>query len=96
MRAWRIGVFAALASLLAGCATTERISAASDVHALMVAIRDDDGPVFEAHVDRRALEAQIQDRIMRRAARPGTPEAVKGLGVILSGPLARAAGGVLI
>jgi hypothetical protein len=82
--------------LIGGCATTERISAAGDVHALMVAIRDDDGPAFDAHVDRHALEAQIQDRIMRRAARPGTPEAVKGLGVILSGPLARAAGGVLI
>ena len=96
MKPWLIGGLGALLALLAACATTERISAAGDVHALMVAIRDDDGPAFDAHVDRRALEAQIQDRIVQRAARPGTPEAVKGLGVILSGPLARAAGGVLI
>jgi len=87
---------AVLLGLVAGCATTERFSAAGDVHALMVAIRDDDRPAFDAHVDRRALEAQIQDRIMQRAARPGTSDAVKGLGVVLSGPLARAAGGLLI
>jgi hypothetical protein len=87
---------AAFAALLSGCATTQRISAAGDVHALMVAIRDDDGPAFDAHVDRRALEAQIQEKIIERAARPGTPEGVKGLGVILSGPLARAAGGLFI
>lgn len=86
----------ALASLIAACATTERISAAGDVHALMVAIRDDDGPAFDAHVDRRALEAQIQARIVERATRPGASEAVKSLGVILSGPFARAAGGILI
>jgi hypothetical protein len=93
-------VIAALAAILfglvAGCATTQRYSAAGDVHALMVAIRDDDRPTFDSHVDRRALEAQIQERIMQRAARPGTPDAVKGLGVVLSGPLARAAGGILI
>jgi hypothetical protein len=62
----------------------------------MVAIRDDDGPAFDAHVDRRALEAQIQARLVQRVARPGAPEAVKGLGVLLSGPLSRAAGGLLI
>jgi len=94
----RAGVFAALvgAFALAGCATTERISAASDVHALMIAIRDDNGPAFDAHVDRRALEAQIQQRIVTRAAAPGSSTAVRGLGVLLSGPLARAAGGLLI
>lgn len=91
-----VALGATIVALISGCATTERISAAGDVHALMVAIRDDDGPAFDAHVDRRALEAQIQDRIVERAARPGTPEGVKGLGVILSGPLARAAGGLLI
>ena len=87
---------AVLLSLVAACATTQRYSAAGDVHALMVAIRDNDGPTFDAHVDRRALEAQIQDLIMQRAARPGTSDAVRGLGAILSGPLARAAGGLLI
>jgi hypothetical protein len=94
----RRALLAGLAALglATACATTERMSAAGDVHALMVAIRDDDGPAFDAHVDRRALEAQIQARIVERTARPDSPAAVKGLGVILSGPLARAAGGLLI
>jgi hypothetical protein len=81
-------------ALLGACATGERISAASDVHTLLVAIRDDDQPAFDAHVDRRALEAQIQARIVDRTARSG--DAARGLGVVLSGPLARAAGGLLI
>lgn len=94
----RRSLFAALAAfaLLAGCATTERLSAAEDVHALMVAIRDDDTPAFDAHVDRRALEAELQARIVERAAQPDSPEAVKALAIALSGPLARAAGGLLI
>jgi len=87
----------ALAAMaLTGCATTERLSAANDVHALMIAIRDDDAPAFDAHVDRRALEAEIQARIMARAGAPDSSEAIKGLGVVLSGPLARAAGGLFI
>jgi hypothetical protein len=81
---------------LAGCATTERLSAANDVHALMIAIRDDDRPAFDAHVDRRALEAQIQAKIVERAAAANSPATFKGLGILMSGPLARAAGGVLI
>ncbi|HEY7853451.1 MAG TPA: hypothetical protein VIB82_10795 [Caulobacteraceae bacterium] len=81
-------------ALLTACATGERISAAGDVHTLLVAIRDDDKPAFDAHVDRRALEGQIQARIVERTARSG--EAVRGLGVVLSGALAHAAGGLLI
>ena len=90
----RAAVGLAALSMLAACATGERISAAGDVHTLLVAIRDDDKPAFDAHVDRRALEAQIQARIVDRTR--GSSDAVRGLGVILSGPLARAAGGVLI
>ncbi|HEY2177679.1 MAG TPA: DUF2939 domain-containing protein, partial [Caulobacteraceae bacterium] len=86
-------VFCALAAL-AACATTERISAAGDVHALMVAIRDNDRPTFDAHVDRPALEAQLQARIVQRAA--GSGAAIRGLGVLLSGPLSRVAGGLVI
>jgi hypothetical protein len=81
---------------LAGCATTERISAAGDVHALMIAIRDDDRATFDAHVDRRALEAQIQAKIVERTTAQGSSTTVKGLGILMSGPLARAASGVLI
>ena len=90
------GVLALYAALLAGCATTERLDAASDVHTLLIAIRDDDRPTFDAHVDRAALEAEIQARIIQRAAQPGAPVLQKDLGLVFSGPLARAAGGLLI
>ncbi|HXV01652.1 MAG TPA: DUF2939 domain-containing protein [Caulobacteraceae bacterium] len=81
-------------AMLAACATGERISAAGDVHTLMVAIRDDDRASFEAHVDRHALEAQIQARIVERTSRSN--EAMKGLGALFSGTLARVAGGLAI
>ena len=86
---------AALAvAFLAGCATTQRLAAAGDVHGLLVAIRDDDRAAFDAHVDRRALEAQLQARLVDRAA--GAPAAWRDLGVLLSGPAARLAGETLI
>jgi hypothetical protein len=88
-------VFAA-ASLLAACATTARLSAAGDVHGLLVSIRDDDRAAFDAHVDRPALEAQLQARLVKRAAQANVSEGWKGLGLLLSGPLARAAGDLLI
>ena len=84
------------AALLAGCATTERIDAASDVHALMVAIRDDDRATFDAHVDRAALEAEMQAMIVARAAAPGAPALQKDLGIAFAGRVAHAAGGLLI
>jgi hypothetical protein len=92
----RLARVLAAAALLAGCATTERIGAASDIHALMIAIRDNDRPTFDAHVDRPALEAEIQARIVARAAQPGASKLQKDLGIAFSGSLARAAGGLLI
>jgi len=83
-------------ALLAGCATTQRLAAAGDVRTLLVAIRDDDHAAFDAHVDRRALEAQLQARLVDRAAAANMPEAWRGLGVLLSGPAAKLAGGALI
>lgn len=88
-------LLAALA-LLAGCATTRQLSAAGDVHALLVAIRDDDRAAFDAHVDRRALEAEMQAVMVERSRDAGLGDGAAGLGLLLSGPLARAAGGVLI
>ena len=83
-------------ALLAGCATTRQLSAAPDVHALLVAIRDDDRPAFDAHVDRRALEAEMQAVMVERSRDLGLGAGAAGLGVLLSGPLSRAAGNVLI
>jgi hypothetical protein len=89
----RLAALAALL-LLAACATGERLSAAGDVHALLIAVRDDDRAGFDAHIDRPALEAQIQARIVDRAARG--KGAARGLGVLLSGPLSRAAGNMVL
>ena len=92
------GLFATLigALALAGCATTQRLSAAPDVHALLVSIRDDDRQTFEAHVDRRALEAQLQARMADRARGASMDDAWKALGLVLSGPASRLAGDLLI
>lgn len=83
-------------ALLAGCATTRQLSAAPDVHALLVAIRDDDRAAFDTHVDRRALEAEMQAIVVERTRDAGLGEGASGLAVLLSGPLAHAAGGALL
>ena len=81
---------------LFGCATTRDLSAAGDVRALLVAIRDDDRSAFDAHVDRGALAAQIQDILVERTRGSDAPDSLKGLGLLLSGSLAKAAAGALI
>ena len=48
---------------LSACATAQRLDAANDVHALLVAIRNDDQAAFDAHVDRPALQAQLSREI---------------------------------
>jgi len=88
-------LFAGLA-LLAGCATTQRLAAAGDVRALLLAIRDDDKAAFDAHVDRRALEAELQAAMVARTRDARLGEGGAGLALLLSGPLSRAAGGLLI
>jgi hypothetical protein len=85
-----------LAVVLGGCATTQRISAAPDVHALLISIRDDDQQAFDAHVDRKALDAQLQERLVERARQSNMADELKALGLVLSGPAARLAGNLLI
>ena len=70
---------------LAACATVERFDAAGDVHAFLVAIRDGDRQVFEAHVDRPALKEQLRARVM--AGMLKRQDALGALGVALAGPL---------
>lgn len=92
-----VSVLALIGALtLAGCATTQRLSAAPDVHALLIAIRDNDRQAFDAHVDREALEAQIQARLVDRARGADLAEGWKALGLVLSGPVSHLAGDVLI
>jgi hypothetical protein len=81
---------------VAACATTQRIEAASDVHALLIAIRDDDHATFDAHVDRPALEHELEARLLDRTQQPDTSDTVKALGALLARPLAQLAGETLI
>ena len=86
----------AIVGLLAGCAVTDRYGAAGDVHALMISIRDDDRAVFDAHVDRRALEARLQTEMLSRARAAHMSTGLTLLGTWLSGPASRLAGDVLV
>lgn len=87
---------ACLALLAAACATTQRIEAANDVHALLIAIRDDDRAAFDAHVDRPALEHEMEARLLDRTQQPSANDTVKALGALLAHPLAQLAGDALI
>jgi hypothetical protein len=87
---------AGLAVIVAACATTARITAASDVHLLLIAIRDDDRAAFEAHVDRPALEQEMEARILQRTQSADVGDAGRALGALLARPLAQLAGEALI
>jgi len=88
-------VLAALAgTLAAGCATTERVEAAGDVHALLISIRDDDRAAFDAHVDRVALEDELETKILARAQTGG--DVARALGPLLARPLSQLAGQTLL
>ena len=88
---------ALLALSLSACASVQRLDAANDVHALLVAIRDDDQAQFDAHVDRPALQREVEARmnteIQKRAAKD---DRVAALGALLGPSLAKFAGEALI
>jgi len=81
---------------LAACATTQRITAANDVHALLIAIRDDDHAAFDAHIDRDALQHELETRILERTQAANTDDAVKALGALIAHPMAQLAGDALL
>lgn len=81
----------ALSLCLAACASFQRLDAASDVHALLLSIRDDDQATFDAHVDRPALKQQIQGLIETR-----TDKRYGGLAALLAPGLADFAGDALV
>jgi len=86
----------ALAGLLTACGTVDRYGAAGDVHALMIAIRDDDHAAFDAKVDRRAIEARLQVAMIERAKAAHLSPGLTLLGAWLSGPASQLAGDVLV
>jgi hypothetical protein len=64
-------LIAVLALVLTACATATRYDAAGDIHALLVAIRDNDHAAFDSHVDRPALKAQMKERLTAAAIQRG-------------------------
>ena len=95
MRGFVIGLAAAMAAvLLSGCATVQKLDAASDVHALLISIRDGDRATFEALVDRRALKQEIQVRLVAEARRD--PRVPAALAALLAPGVAEVAGEALI
>jgi hypothetical protein len=77
---------------LAACASPQQYSAADDIHAFLTAVRDNNRPLFNAHVDRDALALQLEGRILREL--PSDPVA-RGLGMIMAGPVSEAATSLL-
>lgn len=84
------------AATLSACATASRLDAAGDVHDLLVAIRDDDRTTFNNHVDRRALKASIESRLIRETQKANLDDRLKMLGAVLAPTVADLAGDALI
>jgi hypothetical protein len=83
-----LALIALAAVALAGCATASRIDAAGDVHSLLVAIRDNDRAAFERYVDRKALKASLEGRVMRETARPNMDDGARALAALIAPGLA--------
>jgi hypothetical protein len=92
-----IKTLVALASVLAlsACANAHRLTAANDVHALLVSIRDNDRATFDAHVDRKALQEVIAARLAEQG-RKSSSSSLGALSAMLAPSLAQIAGDALI
>jgi hypothetical protein len=83
-------------SLVAACATVSRVDAAGDVHAFLVSVRNNDKAVFERHVDRAALKAQLETRILAASRARNPSQGQQILAAVLAGPAAKLATDTLI
>jgi hypothetical protein len=92
----RILAVLALSLSLGACASAQKLGAANDVHALLVAIRDDDQAAFEAHVDRPALRRELEARMADELDRSKADGRLKLLGALLAPTVAKVAGDALI
>ena len=73
-------VAAALVLLAAACERPqERLDAAQDIHAFLVAAREGDKATFDRHIDREALKAQLRPQLEKLLAdQPGVPAPMRG------------------
>lgn len=84
-----IVLLAALA--LSACATVPKLGAGKDIHDFLLAVRDNNRFVFDNHVDRPALKAQMRGRALAEAPALVKNPALGVAGAILAGPLIDAA-----
>ena len=90
----RAVLIALVALTLSACATVQKLDAAGDVHALLSSIRDNDRATFDSLVDRRALQREIQGRLMAEASKKD--ERIAVLAALLGPSVAEVAGNALI
>ncbi len=95
MRIRALFAVALAAVSLSACATATRYDAAGDVHALLVAIRNNDHAAFDARVDRPALKAEIESELVRKA-RASNLGGWQAAAIALAGPAASLAGDALV
>jgi hypothetical protein len=88
-------LIAAAALSLTACATVQRLPAATDVHALLISIRDDDEVTFDSLVDRKALNRELSARLVAEAGRQND-QRVSAIAALLGPSVARLAGDALI
>jgi hypothetical protein len=84
------------AAALTGCATVQRVDAAADAHAFLIAIRDNDKPAFNKYVDKPALSREMEAGLDRLAASQTNDQAGRAIAAVLAGPVARAAANAAI
>jgi hypothetical protein len=92
----KLAALAVLGLVLTGCGTVQRYDASGDVHALLVAIRDNDRAAFDRHVDRRALKAQLEGRLMGEVGRRDMDDGMRALAAAIAPGLADAAAETLL
>lgn len=90
IRAFLVGL-AALS--LCACASVQRLDAAGDVHALLISIRDNDQPTFNAHIDRQALKRDLQAKLDKQL---GSDQRLKGFAALLGPSVIEFAGDALL
>jgi hypothetical protein len=76
---------------LSGCATMQRVDAAADVHAFLIAIRDNDRATFNHYIDKPALSRELEARLDDLVHHRTDDKRGQFAGALLAGPLARAA-----
>ena len=86
----RLALAAALLSLSA-CATVQKLPAASDVHALLISIRDGDEKTFDSLVDRKALNQEISRRLVQEAGKQ-QDQRISAVAALLAPSLAKSLG----